>query len=180
MTSDEQLMLEVKGGSASAFTELFQRYRQPIYGFFRRRLEDPGRAEELAQDTFVAVLRGAGRYEPLALFRTYLYGIALKLFMAERRRKVGATGRPAASAEQDAAAHAEKPDITLWIRNAVDQLRPDEREILLLREFEGLAYEEIASVLRMPVNTVRSRLFRARLALKDRLVPQRHADGREG
>ena len=58
MSSDEQLMLEFKKGSKDAFLELFARYREPIYGFFRRRLQDVGRAEELAQETFLAVLRG--------------------------------------------------------------------------------------------------------------------------
>ena len=72
MTSDEQLMLEFRQGGHDAFAELFHRYREPIYGFFRRRLNDAARAEELAQETFVAVLRSAARYEPRALFRTYL------------------------------------------------------------------------------------------------------------
>jgi len=84
MTSDEQLMLEFQRGSAEAFTELFARYREPIYGFFRRRLDNVARAEELAQETFVAILRGIERYEPRALFRTYLYGIALSTRRSSR------------------------------------------------------------------------------------------------
>lgn len=59
MLTDEQLMLDFQGGSKEAFTELFARYREPIYGFFRRRRADAGRAEELAQETFLAVLRAA-------------------------------------------------------------------------------------------------------------------------
>jgi RNA polymerase sigma-70 factor (ECF subfamily) len=132
MTSDEQLMLEFQKGSEDAFTELFQRYRQPVYGFFRRRLENAARAEQLAQETFVAVLRG----------------------------------------EADTAAPKENPEAALWVRRAVEQLDASEREIVLLREYEGLSYEEISALLRVPVNTVRSRLFRARMALKDLLVPQ--------
>ena len=86
MGSDEQLILEFQQGSVEAFTELFERYRDPIFGFFRRRLRDAARAEELAQDTFLAVLRSRERYEPRATFRCYLYGIALKLLAGERRR----------------------------------------------------------------------------------------------
>ena len=77
--TDEKLMLVFSQGSAEAFTELFHRYRLPIYAFFRRRLADPTHAEELSQETFLAVLRSAARYEPRALFRTYLYAIALKI-----------------------------------------------------------------------------------------------------
>jgi RNA polymerase sigma-70 factor (ECF subfamily) len=86
MISDETLMLEFQGGSRTAFEELFARYHKPLYGFFARQLNNPERAEDLAQETFLAVIRAASRYEPRALVRTYLYGIALKLLAAERRK----------------------------------------------------------------------------------------------
>ncbi len=73
--SDERLILAFSQGSSEAFTELFSRYKQPIYGFFRRRVFESTQAEELTQETFVALLRAAARYEPRALFRTYLYAI---------------------------------------------------------------------------------------------------------
>ena len=79
-------MLDFQRGSKEAFTELFARYRQPIFGYFRRRLDDAARAEELAQETFLAVLRAVTRYEPRRSFRTYLYGIALLQLAAERRK----------------------------------------------------------------------------------------------
>ncbi len=66
MTSDEALMLEFQGGSRAAFEELFARYRKPLYGFFGRRLNNPERAEDLVQETFLAVIRAASRYEPRA------------------------------------------------------------------------------------------------------------------
>src|SRR6266699_6762770 len=87
MTSDEALMLEFQGGSRAAFEELFARYHKPLYGFFGRRLNNPERAEDLAQETFLAVIRATARYEPRALVRTYLYGIALKLVATERRKQ---------------------------------------------------------------------------------------------
>lgn len=70
--SDEHLMLAFSKGSPDSFNELFLRYKQPIYGFFRRRTADPNHAEELSQETFLVLLRAASRYEPRALFRTYL------------------------------------------------------------------------------------------------------------
>jgi DNA-directed RNA polymerase specialized sigma24 family protein len=84
--TDERLILLFRLGNSDAFGELFRRFSSPVYGFFRRRLENPSRAEELAQETFVAVLRGIERYEPRATFRTYLYGIAMRILMAERRK----------------------------------------------------------------------------------------------
>src|SRR5229473_6159901 len=87
MTSDESLMLDFQRGSREAFEELFARYRGPLYGFFRRRLDSGERAEDLAQETFLVVIRGTSRYEPRALVRTYLYSIALKMVAAERRKQ---------------------------------------------------------------------------------------------
>ena len=66
---------------------------------------------------------------------------------------------------------AEGRDAGIWVRKALEQLGKDEREILMLREYEQLSYEEIGALMRMPVNTVRSRLFRARMALKEQLMP---------
>jgi RNA polymerase sigma factor (sigma-70 family) len=166
--SDEALMLDFQHGSREAFEELYQRYRGPLFGFFRRRLENAGRAEDLAQETFMAVIRAIARYRPQALVRTYLYGIALKLLAAERRKpaheSVEASGVD--PAVEDAS------ETALWVRRALKELAPTEREILLLREFEQLSYAEISDLLRLPVNTVRSRLFRARMALKARLEPR--------
>jgi len=87
MISDEALMLEFQGGSHPAFEQLFARYRGPLYGFFRRRLQGDQRAEDLTQETFVAVIRASARYEPRALVRTYLYSIAMNLSAAERRKQ---------------------------------------------------------------------------------------------
>ncbi len=168
-TTDEKLMLAFSQGSSEAFTELFRRYRQPLYGFFRRRATDPAHAEELAQETFLALLRSARRYEPRALFRTYLYAIGLKILRADRRK---ITFRAAFFGQPDTIPDPAKQDATesgLWVRRAIANLDAIDREILLLREFEQLSYAEIAQLLRLPVNTVRSRLFRARVALRQLL-----------
>lgn len=170
MTSDEDLMLACRGGSATAFEELFRRYRQPMWGYFRRRVADPAVAEDLAQETFLAVLKGASRYQPLARFRTYMYGIAHNLLAANRRQRHRDATEPLAN--DVAAPHAPSEDDALWIRQAVGRLDPDDREIVMLREFEQLSYQEIATVLDLPLNTVRSRLFRARLDLARLLAPE--------
>jgi RNA polymerase sigma-70 factor, ECF subfamily len=177
MTSDEALMLEFQRGSREAFEELFARYREPLYGFFRRRLENRERAEDLAQETFLAVIRATSRYEPRALVRTYLYGVALNLLAAERRKgfrnalSAESSPEPTTSAASDSA---------LWVRRALESLEASEREILMLREYEQLSYSEIAQLLRIRVNTVRSRLFRARMALKSCLEPEKRTRDASG
>jgi RNA polymerase sigma-70 factor, ECF subfamily len=168
MTSDESLMLEFQRGSREAFEELFARYREPLYGFFRRRLDGSERAEDLAQETFLVMIRGTSRYEPRALVRTYLYSIALKLLAAERRKQAR-TARPGQSDPEPTIQ--DSTDAALWVRQALEKLDTSEREILMLREYEQLSYSEIAELLRIPVNTVRSRLFRSRMALKNYLEP---------
>ena len=168
MTSDESLMLDFQRGSREAFEELFARYREPLFGFFRRRLESRERAEDLAQETFLALIRAAQRYEPRALVRTYLYGIAFKILAAERRRPANHEAELESISEPAAQ---ETQETKLWIKRALEKLEPTDREILMLREYEQLSYAEIAELLRCPVNTVRSRLFRARMALKSQLHP---------
>jgi len=165
--TDERLMLLFRLGNSEAFTELFRRYSSPVYG---RRLENPARAEELAQETFVAVLRGIERYEPRATFRTYLYGIAMKILMAERRKSARREQSAAATLDPSSDSCVEE---AIWVQRAIEQLDADHRDILLLREYEQLTYDEIAALLRLPVNTVRSRLFRARTALRAFLHPLR-------
>jgi RNA polymerase sigma-70 factor, ECF subfamily len=177
MATDEQLILEFQKGSQEAFTELFLRYRELIYAFFRRRMSDRARPEELAQETFLAVLRGVHRYEPRATFRTYLFAIAFKI-LANDRRKAGQNSSGTAPGTEVADLRTPANSETgLWVREAIEKLDSTDREVLLLREYEELSYEEIAGVLRVPVNTVRSRLFRARRALKEVLVsvPQKSA-----
>jgi len=166
MTSDEALMLEFQGGSRAAFEELFARYHKPLYGFFARRLNNPERAEDLTQETFLAVIRAVSRYEPRAMVRTYLFGIALKLLAAERRKfsTTNTSGQSTPEPKTDGI-----PECVIWVRQAMEKLDVTEREILMLREYEQLSYSDISELLRIPINTVRSRLFRSRLALKSYL-----------
>ena len=163
MTSDEALMLAFQRGSREAFDELFARYRSPLYGYFRRRLANRERAEDLTQETFLAVIRATERYQPRSLVRTYLYGIAIKLLAAERRKL--------ARADTPADPLCDPRTDERYGCASARRLEPVEREILMLREYEQLSYAEIADLLRLPLNTVRTRLFRSRMALKGYLEP---------
>ena len=167
--SDESLMLAFSKGSLEAFAELFQRYNQPIFGYFGRRVAQRSVAEEFTQETFLALYRAGSRYEPRALFRTYLDALAMKILHGYRRK---ASFRDAFLGSQASGAEAGKQDSTessSWVRQAVEKLNAFDREVLLLREFEQLSYAEISDLLNLPLNAVRSRLFRARLALRDLL-----------
>ncbi|MGH9789520.1 MAG: RNA polymerase sigma factor, partial [Candidatus Acidiferrales bacterium] len=164
--SDEELMLSFKRGDGPAFDELFARYKNAIYGYIRRRVDDPGRAEEIAQDVFLALVRHRNGYEVTASFRTYLYRIAMNRIASEYRKQKERDPLP-----EETPAAATDPAVVQQVRDALAQLEPHEREIVLLREYQGLSYDEIAQVLDVPVGTVRSRLFRAKMALRDLLSP---------
>lgn len=176
--TDEQLMDAFARGSADAFSVLFQRYKARIFGFFCRRVEERSQAEELTQDTFVALLRAAPRYQPDALFRTWLYAAALNILRAHRRKVLFRAMFTGTASEHDDPPAPGFLEAEFILRDAVGKLNAAEREILLLREFEELNYAEIASILHIPINTVRTRLFRARTALRD-LLAAPIPDGRQ-
>jgi RNA polymerase sigma-70 factor (ECF subfamily) len=167
VTSDEELMDEIRRGSRAAFETLFGRYREPIWRFFRRRTPDGGRAEELAQDVFVALLDGAARYEQRGPVRSYLFGIAYHVLQADRRKAAHRATDPLDTDPPDL--DITDPDRSIWVRDALRRLDEDDREVLMLREYEQLSYQEIADLRGAPLNTVRSQLFRARMALKSAL-----------
>jgi len=164
---DDALMAAFIAGSSDAFDQLFESYKQPLFGFFWRRVGERGLAEELTQDTFVAVIRAARRYRPQATFRAWLFAIAFRILRAHRRRAAfRATFFGSPPAHQEPASNSSL-EAQLLVREALGKLDRIDREILLLREFEQLSYDEIAGVLGAAVNTVRSRLFRARQALRE-------------
>jgi RNA polymerase sigma-70 factor (ECF subfamily) len=163
---DEQLMMAFSRGDSEAFEELFARYRQPLFGFFRRRVADPAQAEELTQECFLAVIRGAARFQPNALFRTYLYSIGLKIFGGRRRKAIFRAAFLGFLPDHREPEAAGNPDAAILLRQTMQALDRVDREVLMLREFEQLGYAEIAEVLNIPLNTVRSRLFRARMAVR--------------
>jgi RNA polymerase sigma-70 factor (ECF subfamily) len=167
--SDDELMAETGRGSQAAFEALFERYREPVWRFFRRRTPDAGVAQELAQDTFVAVLEGARRYKAKGMFRAYLFGVAYNVLLADRRKRTHRRTEPLDPDGPSGRGAAADPETVIWLREALSTIDESDREILMLREYEELSYQEIADVRGIPLNTVRSQLFRARMALKTAL-----------
>lgn len=159
-------MLALRAGERHAFERLFAAWRDPVWRFFRRRVRQPDRAEELAQDVFTALLEAAPRYEPRGAFRSYLFAIAYNILLADRRKRHNGHE----PLHDDVAAAASDPDAAMVVQAALARLDSDDREIVMLREYEQLSYQEIADLLGMPVNSVRSRLFRARERLRQILT----------
>jgi RNA polymerase sigma-70 factor (ECF subfamily) len=177
VATDDDLLTAFRTGDGAAFEELFARYRDAMWGFFVRRIDRPA-AEELVQETFAALLESAPRYEPRGAFRSYLFSIAFNVLNARRRSArrettIQTLAEAPAVSSGDPASH-------LWIRRAMDALDAGDRDVLMLREYEQLTYDEIANAIGVPINTVRSRLFRARAALRAQLLgttPIRRAGG---
>ena len=161
-----------RAAATEAFEHLFRLYQQPLYGFFLRRTGDSGPAEELTQECFLAVFKAAARYRPTASFRTFLYAIGLNLVRAHRRKTIFRAmfaGEAKDGAEAEAGADS-KAELSLVVKDALAHLDRTDREMIMLRVYDDLSYAEIAELLGVPVGTVRSRLFRARAALRELLA----------
>ena len=180
---DEDLARRFAAGDAGAFDTLVRRHRDAVYRFVRWRLGAAREeAEDVTQDVLVEMLRSLPRYEGRSRLRTWVLGLAHNL--CRRRRRAGqraeaagpdpARGRPELSAVADRAIDVEallaRRELQERVRSAIDALAPGQRDVVLLREIEGLTYEEIATVLDVPIGTVRSRLHNARAALAECLV----------
>jgi RNA polymerase sigma-70 factor (ECF subfamily) len=175
---DWELVARTRSGDLEAFAELVRRYQGPVVGFCRRMVGSAQDAEDVAQETFVRLHRHIGRLEPRAQFSTVLFGIARNLalnFLRDARRRGRDTAAPLT--EHMVAASTDRPDqqarlreIEAALEQAVSELSEDHREVLVLREFQGLDYESIAKIVRCRVGTVRSRLARAREQLRLRLI----------
>jgi len=179
--SDEELAVEASRGSEAAFRELVERFQRPVYSLIYRIVRRPESAEDLAQETFVKTWKALARFDPTRKFSSWLFKIAHNSALDELRRS-GEEPLPLEPQVEEGEAprslpadpKAENPLIRVTSRaagraleQAIAELRPQYREILLLRFAEGLAYEEIAEVTGAPLGTVQVHLFRARRELAE-------------
>jgi RNA polymerase sigma-70 factor (ECF subfamily) len=188
---DESLMLEHGAGSEPAFEELVRRHRKGVLNYMYRMVQNRQVAEELTQETFLALVKNAQRYEPTAKFTTYLYAIASNMvskewLRAKRRpkffslssfwnRKTHEEGEmnPFEHVADDKAcilAEFERNEVSEAVNAALRHLPDHQREAFVLRRFRDLSYEEIAEVTDTPVGTVKSRVVRAERALRPLLA----------
>lgn len=177
-TSDEGLAARFAAGDLGAFEELVRRHRDAIYRFVRWHLGAPGsEAEDVTQDVLIEVYRSLPRYEGRSRLKTWILGLAYnrcrqtrrsarsarRLLVAEPASDEALRSLPDAAPDLDALVA--RREIQAEVRSAIERLGAEHREVVLLREIEELSYGEIASVLRIPVGTVRSRLHNARIEL---------------
>jgi len=174
-TPDEELVARFNRGDATAFEELLRRYERPIYSFVLRSVRDPERAADLTQEVFLRVVQRAKQFEGKSKFTTWMYTIARNLCIDHSRKMVfrrhrsldapvgdeegGATlvdrvESEAAQTDRDAIAKELQPRIA----DAVASLPDEQREVFLMRQVQGLPFKEIAKIVDVPENTVKSRM----------------------
>ncbi|MFM7705206.1 MAG: RNA polymerase sigma factor RpoE [Rubrivivax sp.] len=188
--ADALLVERVKRGDARAFELLVLKYRRRIERLVSRIVRDPDSVADVAQETFIRAYRALPNFRGESAFYTWLYRIAVNTARkeaAEQRRDPVVSESALAGADDEgdetsraetALSDAETPEAVLASREiaqavnaAVEDLSEDLRQAVTLREIEGLSYEEIAQVMNCPIGTVRSRIFRAREAIAQRLRP---------
>ncbi len=189
LTPDQEDVLwmqQVKAGNTEAFSNIIRKYQKTVLNLTYRFTGDPVEAEDLAQEVFLRVYRAADRFEARAKFFTYLYQVTLNLCRNERakvRHKRNTSldapmkeGEPDSVRQiQDPAGSAEellaRQELGDVVREAVLSLPEEQRTAVMMQRFQNLSYEEIADILKLSVPAVKSRLHRAKLALKEKLTP---------
>ena len=184
--ADMALVEAVRAGDATAYRGLVEKYQTRVYHVVYGMVRNQEDAQELTQESFVKAYRNLHAFREDSRFYTWLYRIAMNLAIDFTRRRARA---PVAGLDEDVAArdadggiaeahHADNPRKALErkqlhaaIMNAVAELPEDQRQVILLREVDGLSYKEIADVLEIAEGTVMSRLFYARKKLQKVLAP---------
>ncbi|MBU2570772.1 MAG: RNA polymerase sigma factor RpoE [Gammaproteobacteria bacterium] len=182
---DKDLVLRVQQGDKSAFDLLVIKYQYKIVQLVNRYVKDPSEAQDVAQESFIKAYRAIGNFRGDSAFYTWLYRIAIntaKNYLVARSRRSSDYEIDIDDAEQIQNApelkgmdtpeqHLLNEEILETIKAAIEKLPEEMRIAITLREFEGMSYEEIADAMECPVGTVRSRIFRAREAIDNKLTP---------
>jgi len=183
---DQQLVERVQRGDKAAFDLLVVKYQRKIFRLLSRLIRDSAEIEDVAQEAFVKAYRALPNFRGDSAFYTWLYRIAINTaknyLVSQGRRAPTSTQSDVEDAETfddgDHLRDLNTPDSMLVtkqvgeaVNRAIDQLPEDLRTAIVLRELEGLSYEEIAESMQCPIGTVRSRIFRAREAIALELRP---------
>jgi RNA polymerase sigma-70 factor (ECF subfamily) len=174
---NETLLLErLRAGEHGAFEDLVIAHQHQVFGVALRMLGNEADAQDAAQEVFLRAHQGMARFRGEARLSTWLYSIASRVCLSRLSRR---RGRPARGGEEvleripsphgNPGEALEEGELGAALLRAIADLAEERRIVVVLRDLEGLPYEEIAEILGLPLNTVRSRLHRARMELKDRL-----------
>jgi len=185
--SDLELMLRVSQGDAQSFDALLRRHRRPLVSYFSRMVRDPALAEDLAQEVFLRVYQARERYQPDAMFTTWLYRIATNLALnaIRDRRSAEATGQSGHNGFEEGESWLQRlpdsrptveqrmmqADWERMIREAVEALPEKQRAAVILHKYQDVDYRQIARILEVSESAVKSLLFRAYETLRVRLEP---------
>lgn len=181
--SDEALVELSLDGNQEAFACLVRRYQRRLTAFLAQLVGDMELARELAQEAFLRAWSALERFDPQYRFSTWLFRIAHNLGIDQlRRRRLQTTPlhRKDSSGEEvelaisddakDPLGHFQNQELAQRLRSTIEELRPEYRELVLLRHFGGLSYQEIAELKQMPLGTVKNKLFRAHSVLRKALA----------
>ena len=180
---DKSLVQACRSGQTEAFGVLVRRYQDRLYPTILRLLGSPEDAQDVLQDSFVRAFEKLDQFHGESSFYTWIYRIAVNLALSEYRRhrhrgrdrwadpvSLSLAAEPVdVSPETDPAIALERVERELIVQTALNELGPEHRAVVVLKDFDGRRYEEIASLLEIPIGTVRSRLHRARSELRERL-----------
>jgi len=184
-SSDEELLQAVQAGDMDSLGILVARWEQPLFRFVYRLMPRQEDARDVCQETFLRILKKANRFRVGSRFSTWMYQIALNLCRDQARRTrrwnlvIASTpelpdraqgplaGDPAAGDPSRVAERREKSSTVLRV---LDRLPPEQREVLVLKEFEGLKFREIAEILDCPESTVKSRMYYGLNGVKTALI----------
>lgn len=187
--TDQLLVERVQAGDKRAFNLLVSKYHRKVIRLISRLVRDPAEVEDIAQEAFIKAYRSMSQFRGDSAFYTWLYRIAVNTaknaLVASNRRPVPLSDLTRSDDDSDAEAwipeagiDSQTPEAMLSSRQvaqtvdkAMQALAPDLRTAIMLREIEGLSYEEIAEAMNCPIGTVRSRIFRAREAIALELRP---------
>jgi RNA polymerase sigma-70 factor, ECF subfamily len=177
---DEELVAAFQGGDVAAFDTLVHRWERKIQGAIYRILRSDDEARDLCQETFLKAFRGLGNFRGQAQFSSWLYQIALNLCRDRMRRRKTRTWvsldemGEAAAVDRGASALelVENRDLSRRVATAISALPEEQREAIILKEYEGRTFPEIAEILDVPVSTVKTRLYRGLDQLRRRLEQQ--------
>jgi RNA polymerase sigma-70 factor, ECF subfamily len=175
--TDADLVYRVQQGDQRAFAMLLARHERPIYNLACRMVHDADDAADIVQSTFVKVYVNLHRYDPARSFFSWLYRIALNECLTHRQRRQRSRSLPAGPAcaattpEDDFQA----AEANAHLQRALLAMTYDQRVVVVLKHLLQLSYEEIAGILEVPEQTVKSRLYTARQILRQILVKQGYA-----
>ena len=181
---DAECVRRVQQGDTDSFEVLVRRHEKAIFNLIYRLLGNYDEAAEVAQEVFLSAFKSIHQFRGEANFSTWLYRIGLnhastrrKSLQSSQQRHIPLDGTEViADGAVDPAKNVEHKEIQQRVQQALNSLDPEDARIVLLRDLQDIPYEDLAEMLDIPVGTVKSRLHRARQALKTSLAPYFHAN----